>query len=113
MQLDPAHLAEHVTDAKAFDLPVRELPLPDVFGFQITKFMVLEVLAAALIVALFVPLARQIAGGRPAKGRLANLLEMMVLFIRNEIVRPAIGQHDAARYLPLILTFSSSFSSAI
>ena len=29
---------------------------------------------------------------------------MMVLFMRNEVVRPAIGRHDADRYLPLILT---------
>ena len=66
--------------------------------------MVLEVLVAALPS----PCScrwRELAAGQPAKGRLANLLEMMVLFIRNEIVRPAIGRHDAERYLPLVLTF--------
>ena len=32
------------------------------------------------------------------------MFEAMVLFIRNEVVRPAIGRHDADRFLPLILT---------
>jgi F-type H+-transporting ATPase subunit a len=103
--LDPAKLVEHVNDANGFELPLGwEIRLPSVLGFQITKFMVLELLAAALIVALFVPLARKLSGGQPAKGRLANLLEMLVLFIRNEVVRPAIGRHDADRFLPLILS---------
>jgi F-type H+-transporting ATPase subunit a len=79
--------------------------LPKVFGFQITKFMVLEVLAALLMVAIFVPLARKLRDGRPPKGRLWNLLDMAILFIRNEMVRPAIGRRDADRLLPLILTF--------
>ena len=28
------------------------------------------------------------------------MIEMIVLFIRNEVVRPAIGRHDADRFLP-------------
>ena len=104
MQLNPAHLAEHVTDAKGFDLPWGELPLPNVFGFQITKFMVLEVLWRRCSSSCSCRWRENQPTGQPAKGRLANLLEMMVLFIRNEIVRPAIGRHDAERYLPLVLT---------
>ncbi len=75
-----------------------------VFGHQITRFMILELVAALLMVLLFVPLARRLSDGRPPKGRFGNMLDAMVLFLRNEVVRPAIGGHDADRFVPLILT---------
>ena len=78
-----------------------ELELPKIFGHQITKFMVLELLAAVLMVLIFVPLARKLSDGRPPKGRFWNMFEAIVLFLRNEVVRPAIGRHDADRFLPL------------
>ena len=92
MELDPVKLAEHVNDATAFELPfgIRMCVAED-FGHQITKFMVLEVVVAVLMVVIFVPLARKLADGRPPKGRFWNLFEMMVLFVRNEVVRPAVG----------------------
>lgn len=105
MNLNPVELAEHVKDANAFHFPFGyTFPLPTVFGHQITKFMVLELLAAILMVLIFVPLARKLADGRSPKGRLTNMFEAMILFIRNQVVRPAIGSHDADRFLPLILT---------
>jgi len=105
MELDPAKLVEHVKDAHAFELPFHyEVELPKVFGHQITKFMVLEVVAAVLLVAIFVPLSRKLAGGKPPKGRFWNMFDAMVLFLRNEVVRPAIGHHDADRFLPFIFT---------
>jgi len=55
-------------------------------------------------VLIFVPLSRKLANGKPPKGRFWNMFEAMVLFIRNEVVRPAIGHHDADRFLPFILT---------
>ena len=105
MQLDPAKLADHVKDANAFELPFHvECHLPSILGFQLTKFMVLEVAVALLMLLIFVPLARRLTSGEPVKGRLANLFELLILFLRNEVVRPAIGEHDADRFLPLILT---------
>jgi F-type H+-transporting ATPase subunit a len=104
MNLDPTKLAEHVKDADAFEFPFGyEWHLPSVWGHQITKFMVLELVAAVLIVLIFVPLARKLAKG-PPKGRFWNMFEAMILFIRNQVVRPAVGSHDAARFLPLILS---------
>ena len=105
MNLDPAKLAEHVNDAPAFELPFGvHWDLPKVFGHQMTKFMVLELLAAVLMVLIFVPLARKLSDGRPPKGRFWNMFDVLVLFIRDGVVRPAIGRHDADRFLPLILT---------
>lgn len=105
MNLDPVKLAEHVNDANAFHFPFGiPLRLPSICGHQITKFMVLELVAAILMVLIFVPLARKLAGGNPPKGRFWNMFEAMILFIRNQVVRPAIGKHDADRFFPLILS---------
>jgi F-type H+-transporting ATPase subunit a len=72
--------------------------------FRITKFMVLEVAAALILAALFIPLAQRAKSGAPPRGRLWNLLEAMVVFIRDQIARPTIGRHDADRYAPFLMT---------
>src|SRR5206468_905707 len=74
------------------------------FDLKFTKFMVLETLAAVVIVILFVGLASRTRRGGAPKGRLTNLLEAMVVYIRDEVARPAIGHHDAERFLPFLLT---------
>jgi len=114
MDIDPAKLAEHVKDAPYFELPeclggkwyLPSFGTVELFGrridLQLTKFMVLELVAAALMIVIFVPLARKIAGGQPPRGRLGNLFEAMLLFVRDEMVRPAIGRRDADRFLPFI-----------
>jgi F-type H+-transporting ATPase subunit a len=105
MELDPVKLADHVKDADAFEFPFHKAwDLPNIFGLQITKFMVLELVVAILLVLIFVPLGRKIRDGKPVKGRFWNMMEAMVLFLRNEVVRPSVGRHDADRFLPLILT---------
>jgi len=106
--IDPAELIAHVEDAEAFHLPFGvEWHIPQPFaalGFHLTKFMVLELVAAALMMAIFIPLARRIATGQPPRGRLSNLLDVLLMFIRDDVARSAIGRHDADRFLPFIWT---------
>jgi len=120
MDLDPGHLAEHVKDAPYFHVPEFLWPpegkiyLPswsidlNLFGwhmhydFQLTKFMVLELVAGALMLAVFIPMARRLRGGNPPRGRFWNLWEAMVKFLRDEVTRPAIGEKDASRFLPFV-----------
>jgi F-type H+-transporting ATPase subunit a len=125
MAADKAELFGHVKDANSFHFPFGihwDLPnfgtfdvpgwnclgwfdVPAVHvNLQLTKFMVLELVAAALMLALFVPLAWRIRGGRPPRGRLWNFLEVMLLFLRDKVARPAIGSKDADRFLPFIWT---------
>jgi F-type H+-transporting ATPase subunit a len=73
-------------------------------GFAISKFMVLELAVAVLLVWIFKSLAVRIKDGRVPKGRLWNMFEAFMLFIKNEIAEPAIGHHDAARFTPLLWT---------
>jgi F-type H+-transporting ATPase subunit a len=67
------------------------IPLPNLFGFQITKFMVLQVVAGLLTLLIFKGLAKRIASGEPTRGRFWNFWESIALFIRDEVVRPTIG----------------------
>ncbi len=127
----PSHLFDHVQDATYFEVPrfihdgkipipqplAREEPifrlhtgnkqldsLIEPMELKLTKFMVLEVVVAVIIAALFISLANRMAGGQRIKGRFWNLLEAMVVYFRDQVARPAIGHHDADRFLPLLWT---------
>ncbi len=118
--LDPHHLFDHVKDADNFHVPkvlgehwnlpkLSEKPMVEVAGVpiirgQVTKFMVLELAAAVLIFVMFKWLATKIASGAKPTGRAWNFLEAIVVFIRDDIARPAIGDHDTKRFLPFLLT---------
>ena len=59
-------------------------------------------LAAALLVLLLVPASRR---SSPApRGRLANMIEAMVIFIRDEVVTPNLGEKEGRKWLPFFLT---------
>ncbi len=73
-------------------------------GFCVSKFMILELLASLVLVLVFSWLGNKIRGGAAPKGRLWNMLEAVVVYIRNDVVRPAVGEHDAHRFLPLLWT---------
>ena len=101
-----ADIIKHVQDDTVIHFPFGlhwHIPQPlDWAGFHITKFMLAELLAAVLMALIFIPLARRVATGRPLRGRFWNMFEVIVLFIRNEVARPAIGKRDAAPFLPLL-----------
>ena len=91
-------LIEMHTGNELIDKTIKPLDL------QITKFMVLEVVVAAIICVFFVFLAGKLKGGKAAKGRLWNLLEVFLLYIRDDVARPCIGRHDADRFVPFLWT---------
>jgi F-type H+-transporting ATPase subunit a len=73
-------------------------------GFCISKFMILTAVAAAAIALIFIKLAKRVKTGDRPRGRFWNLFESMLLFVRDEVARPAIGKHDADKYVPLLWT---------
>jgi F-type H+-transporting ATPase subunit a len=111
-KIDPfGHVADshhiHLFEGLTIHLPTREdLPafLQPIFPEGITKFMLLMLVAAAIIVAVFIPLARRIATGQPPRGRLDNFLEWTLTFVRDQVARPGIGEHDYKRFLPFLWT---------
>lgn len=97
MQLLADHF-HHVRDSHFFEGPLGwRFDLPSIAGFQITKFMVLQLIAAVLAFLVFRGLASRVQAGSPTKGRFWNFWEAIALFIRDEVVRPTIGDehhHD-------------------
>lgn len=78
--------------------------LVEPLDMRITKFMVLEVVGCVLLLVTFLPLAWRARRGAAPRGRIWNLLESMVVFIRNQVARPTIGAHDGDRFTPFLLT---------
>lgn len=103
--LDIEEIFGHVRDAPGFHFPFdSHLHLPTFMGLQLTKFMVLELIAAVLMIALFVPLGRRMRSGQAPRGRLWNMVEVMLVFLRDEVVRPSIGREKGDKFLPFVWT---------
>src|SRR4051812_23484757 len=61
----------------------------------VTKYQLLTLVAATIIVGLMIPLAKRVATGEPVRGPLWNMLEAILLYIRDEVARPNIHSgHD-------------------
>ncbi len=97
LQLDEP-LFKMQTGFEVFDKSVQP---PDL---KITKFMVLEAVIAILIFLFFLALAKRLRGGSSAKGRWWNMLEVFLLFVRDEVARPCIGLRDGDRFVPFLWT---------
>jgi F-type H+-transporting ATPase subunit a len=102
-----AHVVDHDTlelpwwNPPTFDL---EIHLGHPFGIQLTRFMVMEVVASVLLIAVLIPVVRHIARTPYSRGWFMNMFEAMLLFIRDDVARPAIGGHGADRFLPYLWT---------
>lgn len=96
----------HLSDIEHWQLPFLHLSLPKgqfyLFGMDmsITKPVVFLWLAG-LVLLLIAHLAFR---GGLLQNRLAHILEVYILFIRNEVVYPILGEKDGRRLLPFFLT---------
>jgi len=71
---------------------------------SLTKHTVMMWLASLLLVLAFVLGANRNKGQLVPKGTSQNLLEMLVLFVRDELAIPNIGKEYGPRYVPYLLT---------
>src|SRR5262249_20261740 len=53
---------------------------------------------------IFLPMARRLANGDPPRGAWDNAFEGVLTFIRDQIAKPNIGEHDADKYVPFLWT---------
>jgi F-type H+-transporting ATPase subunit a len=109
----PGHSANplaHVVDHPTIEVPHWRPPfqieweLHEIFGVPITRFMLMELIACFLIIIVFIPVVRHIARTPYSRGWFMNIFEAMLLFIRDDVARPAIGGHGADRFLPFLWT---------
>ena len=128
---DAAHTIGHVKDATYFEVPKvvtpdgsghLEVPQPfkldepiyegtgaladfiEPFDLQLTKFMVVELVAAILMCVIFIRLAQKMRQSDRPQGRFWNMFEAMVVFVRDDIARSAIGKTDGDKFVPYLLT---------
>jgi F-type H+-transporting ATPase subunit a len=103
---DPQQLlAHHVLDQQSLEIPfLGEVHLPTLhlgpWALPITRHVVMMWIAGVIVL-----LVAGLAARRRARvpGRMQSLVEIMVLFVRDELARKSIG-HDGDRYVPFLLT---------
>ena len=95
---------DHVVDNTTLELPWGIYELPAIAGLQVTRFMVMELIAAVLMLAIMIPLARHIARRPVTRGVFLNAFEAILMYFRDAVARPTIGHHDADLYLPYLWT---------
>ncbi len=131
---DPGHLFGHVQDADHIEVSTKVVPtgkiiLPqplrmdeplwtgktgvasvdkiNIFApveLKFTKFMLLELIVALLVAVVFIRLANKMSAGDRPKGRLWNLLEAMLLYIRDDVARPPSASMTLTAFLPFLWT---------
>lgn len=78
-----------------------------IIDFSITRHLIFAILGGLLVVLIFTSLARKYARGigreTAPRGVFQNLFETLVLFVRDDIARPNLGE-DYRKYLPYLLT---------
>jgi len=100
----------HVVDHPTLELPFWQYPygveihLPHLGVFQLTRFMVTELVVAALMLMILPLLAAHVRKHHVTRGWFMNMFEALLLFIRDQVARPAIGGHGADRFLPYLWT---------
>ncbi len=97
---------EHVVDSG--HTPILETVGLEVHGLEVAgiplKFMLLMAISATVVALGLIWLGKKMASGEPPTGKLWNLLESLLFFVRDKIVKPGVGEHDANRYLPYLTT---------
>jgi F-type H+-transporting ATPase subunit a len=105
-------LFEHVQNSHHIDLePFGHIDLPHVppisiggitIDLSITKHVVFLWIAAIIVSGIVIAAARSNARNKVPRG-LGNMIEILVVFVRDEIVLPTMGE-GGSRYLPYLLT---------
>lgn len=113
----PSMILHHLADSNVWETPFGEVHLPTfapvhigplTLDFSITKHVLFMMIAAALVAIVLIIAARdakreRAAGSQRGPKGAANVVEAMVLFVRDEIALKNIG-HGGERYVPYIVT---------
>lgn len=94
--VDSSHIEIFPTAGLTIDgLEFRGVPL---------KFIIIITITAAIVITMLVWLGKKMRTGEPPRGKLWNLVEWFVFFVRDKIARAGIGDHDAAQFFPYLTT---------
>lgn len=105
------HLLQHIRDSRELELPFGHLEFPHFppihvggisIDLSITKHVFFLFVAAILLTVAAVYTSRRMRSNPVPRG-FANVMEVFVIFIRDEVVLPTMGP-AGLRYVPFILT---------
>jgi F-type H+-transporting ATPase subunit a len=105
------HLLEHMKNSTSIDLPGFELALPQfapihlgglTLNLSITKHVFFLLLGGVLLFFVSVYAARSYKKSLIPRG-FVNLMELIIVFLRDEVVLPNMGQ-AGLKYMPYVLT---------
>ncbi len=104
---DSGWIMHHILDSRELDFePFGVIHLPEIhlFGIDlsITKHVVFMWLAALLLILIFWKVSKAYRKSKVPHG-ISNMMEVLVVFVRDEIARPTIG-NGYERFLPYLLT---------
>jgi len=105
---DSDWIMHHIVDANELELPfLGILPIPQfplIYGidFTPTKHIVFMWIAALIIVLIFMIVAKSYKKSLVPSG-IANFFELLIIFVRDEIVKPTIGE-GYQKFLPYLLS---------
>lgn len=104
---DSGWILHHILDSDKLDFePFGTIQLPHInlFGYDIsiTKHVVFMWLAFLLLILIFSIVAKNYKKSRVPHG-VSNLMELLVVFVRDDIARPTIGK-GYEKFLPYLLT---------
>ena len=99
------NIIHHVSNS-SLDHPLIHLPLVFGIDLSVTKHVfMLWIVAIVVACAVIIPIQKYLQKNNPVPSGWMNLLEMIVKFIRDSIVKPNIGSKYTETWAPMILTF--------
>ncbi len=98
------NIIHHVSNS-SLDHPLIHLPLVFGIDLSVTKHVfMLWIVAIVVACAIIIPIQKYLQKNNPVPSGWMNLLEMIVKFIRDSIVKPNIGSKYTETWAPMILT---------
>lgn len=88
-------IVEHLMEVEA---------IPVLANFGVSKHALGLMLVGLMLLLVFIPFGRALERDYVPRGRFVNLLEVILLFIRDEVTRPFLGK-EGDKFLPVLWTF--------
>jgi F-type H+-transporting ATPase subunit a len=100
---------EHTLDSHELHLPfgIHLRLWPEAWDnpyFTFTRFKLYMLLAALIVLLVYVPVAKRVYTGETPRGWWDNMFESVLTFLRDRVVKPNIGEKDADKYVPFLWT---------
>ena len=90
-----AWISEHLTEIE---------PIAGLSQFGVSKHVLAMLFGSTVLLLVFSAFGKRISGDPVPRGPFVNFLESICLFLRDEVVRPFLGE-DGDRFLPMVWSF--------